>query len=524
MSDATTIQDVLTLFPDQSAQALIRSVAGRKPSISPVAHLMEGQETMTMGKHAVACTCCADSRESLVLCADKILYARSPGSLMTDPHGKLTQEAKDIVLAAIEDKIPAIVVRQHSRCGAMGIIYNRFARPDGEEYVRDHYGQEFVDLFGPNSDDPSVATFNHLYNKVAKNVPTKTDAAGKVVMDFAHYENKYKMPLVGDDAAKFQTCMALEQNDADYAEIAAALKSAGADTKALYAFNHMAEGGTRYVRAEKGQPLIKLPHPDEEGFEDKLKDVQAKFPQELHYALRLEAVARKEWELANAASMRDRDVKLHEVQKPGEMHAHTSQANEMTGRMAGESFFFRLPDGSLGVDGQAKGLVAPTMALARAYGVKVKGLHEGDDDRTVRALYRYHHTENGAAEMVKEGMPFSIELAQRHKSISDSVVKNGMDHYVKMGVVTLTGDKQKDMEACFSVQKGLDNLAVETTLFKASCAAGSPLPYPVLFIEHEGVIKAFEPESKKFLTIKEPSGAVCDRPCSSVKPGLSFTK
>lgn len=469
-----SITEILSLFSDGNVQNVIVEMASsqdeeKAPAAKEQAH-----------GHGSVCSCCSDSRETVQMDTGAVTSLRIPGGFATDPDGDLSDDAGYAIERAILEGEP-IVIRQHSRCGAMNIIHAYHSKPDGEEYVKSHYGENFAEMARRRA---------NLYSEVLKRVSTRS-ADGEVGFDFSYYAEKYGIPLDGpgfeefDDAARFQTCMALQQGAWDHAAVSKEIETLNGNIPALFSFNHVAQNGRKYIQKLGSDKFLALPSPKEEGFEEKMKSVLSLYPETLHERIQTEVFSQQEWSVQNEEHLAATGKSMTKIQAPPEAIIRCSgyggDENYDFAKAPGEALFLRLPGGFMThADGTIKFAAAQFAELARAYGVPVLRLEQLDDNEGLEAIYRYNKDMEGAKAIEALGRPRLVRLAKRRASLYTEVKKridrDGYAYYEKMGI-PLGKTEDEKFVACMAIEQGLGNHKALTALRKAH----PTLPQPVLF-------------------------------------------
>lgn len=474
-TEEKSIVKILGLFPNGDVQNVIVEVASSQeektaaPAVDALTH-----------SHGCLCSCCSDSRETVQMDAGAVTFVRIPGGFGTEPDGEPSDDFGYALERAILEKEP-VVVRQHSRCGAMAIIYAYHSRPDGEAYVRSHYGKFFTEMAKRRA---------NLYGEVLKRV-LKKDENGQESLDFSFYAEKYGLPLYGedcpnyDDAARFQTCMALQQGAWDHAAATREIEALNGDIPALFSFNHVAQGGRKYIQKLGSDKFIALPSPKEEDFETKMRSVLALYPKTLHERINSEAFSQQEWSVQNEDHLAATGKSMAQVQAPPEAIIRCSglggDESYNFAKAPGEALFLRLPGGFMThADGSIKFAAAQFAELARAYKVPVLRIEQLSDTEGLEAIYKYNKDLAGAEEIEKMGRPRLVRLAKRRASLYTEVrkriEKDGFAYYEKMGI-PLNGTDDEKFVACMAIEQGLGNYEALKALRKAEPS----LPQPVLF-------------------------------------------
>lgn len=248
MSEQQDLQTVLKSFPE-ATHTVIRNAANAQTNWHDdnEAHRKASDYDMKDGQRPdFAKMQCSDSRVSEAkdeaLGAGAKLIHRVAGGFASAPNGELSETAGEFMELSGAYKVPALEIEQHSGCGAMNVIYTYNKVDDGKEYITDHYGPSFAKL-GKNREG------------LVKAVDAKIAKDG-----YAYYENM-GIKTHGDDASKFQTCMAIEQGMQDFK----AAESYKAENPKLnlptpvLTFKHVHEDGRSYVFDSKAKAFTSLP-------------------------------------------------------------------------------------------------------------------------------------------------------------------------------------------------------------------------------------------------------------------------
>lgn len=446
------------------------------------------------------CSCCSDSRENTPLDSGEASFIRKPGGFGTDPNKQLDDDTAIAIEQANKDGVPVFLVRQHSRCGAMNIIYAY--QVHGANYVMDHYGPEFTIMAMERA---------NLFDEVDQLLPVVIDAEGNKTRDFSYFEKRYGLPMIGDEAAKFQTCMALHQGEIDFNAVDEECKALGGTTKAVFVFNHMAENGRRYVAESLGKPMIKLPLPTEEGYEDKLHGILRLFPEEMRSKIVVESLAQQEWMVQNEASkanQADHDLSVKQTPTKSYLVSSNFQADDPynTAKAAGEALFLRLPGGvAIKADATPKPVLGQFMELARAYKVPVFRIKQVSSSDQIDAIYDYHRSVASARQLERTRGPHFIKMAKRRANLYTTVDKKlkayGFNYYsTKLGI-SVTGKYDEDFKTCMAVELGLGNYLAAKSMYDESVKTGKPLPEPVLFFEDKKAARVYDPKARSFIDL-----------------------
>jgi len=444
------------------------------------------------------CSCCSDSRETTVDDAGMTSYHRTPGGFVIDPDGNLTVDSKLALEKSVQDKTPVFLVRQHSRCGAMGIIYAYHALKKGHDYVKDHYGNEFAILAKRRA---------NLYSEVSKKLGVDQN-------NFSYYKEKFGVPLIGDDAAKFQTCMALQQGLWDFEALKEKSKNINNSPEILYCFKHVAEDGRIYAFNEKDMSFVALPFSTDKNSSKKMQDVLSNFKnQDIKDRIAVEWNTQESWRENNNFRKQYLNNDMSKVQAPVEacIRFSSPSADDSVDMMRkpGSALFERVEDGLITQpDGKIQTHVAQFQELARAYKkVHIIQIEQLSSSETIDKLFEFHSSIEGEkAVIARTGK--SMGILRSYASIYSSVNKRvktsdgGYDfsHYKKMGMIIEDGESvETTFKKCMSIQQGIWGYEALAKKHEED----PTLPPPQLFFRdvNTGRISVYCGKEKSFTTL-----------------------